>query len=173
MKNWKIGAIAGALAMAAGAAYGGGFYLEVLAPDAKDARMKDAVVAFKVDGCYGPGARLLGTAEGIVDGKRRTIPLRLKNHGGDTFSVTRQWPKEGRWVLAMTAISPANNPNGKAHIARSYAAVPMTESGAILVTDSKGRNEKARPLVRRPNTESLIQLVDKMLREPEARRAGL
>jgi len=43
-----------------------------------------------------------GTAEGIVDGKRRTVALKftaLKRTGA--FALTKQWPDEGRWVLAL------------------------------------------------------------------------
>lgn len=50
--------------------------------------------------------RLSGTAEGIVDGQRRSIPLRF----GDTqrkgsYALTRQWPREGRWVLSITLLT--------------------------------------------------------------------
>lgn len=44
-----------------------------------------------------------GTAEGIVNGERRTIPLTLtKTSREGAFALTRQWPTEGRWVLALS-----------------------------------------------------------------------
>ena len=160
-----------ALALAATAAYAGGFGIDVQAPNPKDARMKDAVVVFQAYGCHGPGAKVTATAEGIVDGKRKSIPLRMKNLGGDAFMLTRQWPKEGRWVLAVTATSPPWVHAGKSHTAKDYVAVPISESGGILVSNPKG--EKPVITARRAHSEPLMKVVDKMLKEPEARRAAL
>jgi hypothetical protein len=54
----------------------------------------------------GTPARLAvsGAAEGLVDGQRRRIPLTIARTGDPAvFSVTRQWPSEGAWVLTFTA----------------------------------------------------------------------
>lgn len=43
-----------------------------------------------------------GTAEGLVGDTRRSIPLRfsaLSRTGA--FALTKQWPDDGRWVLAL------------------------------------------------------------------------
>ena len=53
----------------------------------------------------GPAAAstLTATAEGIVSGARRTIPLRLDttpNPG--VFAVRQQWPAEGTWLLRIS-----------------------------------------------------------------------
>ena len=43
-----------------------------------------------------------GTAEGLVDGKRRTVALRFeKTSRTGVFAVRKQWPDEGRWVLSL------------------------------------------------------------------------
>jgi hypothetical protein len=45
---------------------------------------------------------LRGTAEGLVNGERRTLALEAKP--GDepgVFRVARQWPEEGRWALVF------------------------------------------------------------------------
>ena len=42
-------------------------------------------------------------AEGLVDGKRRSVLLRLEptaEHGVYTF--TRKWPKQGRWMIRLS-----------------------------------------------------------------------
>lgn len=44
--------------------------------------------------------RLTGTAEGVVAGQPRTVTLRLaRTSEPGVFSVARQWPAEGTWVL--------------------------------------------------------------------------
>jgi len=69
-----------------------------------DARTREAFLFVNTYHHGTPAAmRLTGTAEGIVDGERRSIALRF----GDTerrgsYAVTRQWPREGRWVLSIT-----------------------------------------------------------------------
>ena len=46
---------------------------------------------------------LSGTAEGIVNGARRSIPLRFEATGyPGTFAVRRAWPNDGTWVLRIT-----------------------------------------------------------------------
>lgn len=45
---------------------------------------------------------LAGTAEGIVRGERRTIPLRFTSTSRTgSYAVARQWPTEGKWVLSI------------------------------------------------------------------------
>ena len=43
-----------------------------------------------------------GTAEGVVDGKRRTIALQFQRTSRPgVFALRRQWPGGGRWVLSL------------------------------------------------------------------------
>jgi len=45
---------------------------------------------------------LSGTAEGIVDGSRRSITLRFDTTGRPgVFAVRRQWPTDGTWLLRI------------------------------------------------------------------------
>jgi hypothetical protein len=47
-------------------------------------------------------ADLSGTAEGIVGGQRRSIPLRFDSTGyPNTFVLRRQWPTAGTWLLRI------------------------------------------------------------------------
>lgn len=50
------------------------------------------------------GFPVTGTAEGLVDGERRTIPLEFRRASGDgVYAVSQQWPSKGDWVLNLTA----------------------------------------------------------------------
>lgn len=43
-----------------------------------------------------------GKAEGVVDGKRRTIELSFRRTSrAGVFALERQWPEGGRWVLSL------------------------------------------------------------------------
>lgn len=43
-----------------------------------------------------------GTAEGIVNGKRRSVALRFDNTDRpNVYALRPQWPAEGRWVLRI------------------------------------------------------------------------
>jgi hypothetical protein len=45
---------------------------------------------------------LQGSAEGTVDGVRRTVPLRFEETGrANTFALRRQWPTEGTWLVRL------------------------------------------------------------------------
>ena len=47
-------------------------------------------------------AEVKGRAEGVVDGKRRTIPLKLEVTSQEgAWAVRKQWPDAGRWVLVF------------------------------------------------------------------------
>ncbi|HEV8195256.1 MAG TPA: hypothetical protein VGP87_01345, partial [Gemmatimonadales bacterium] len=48
-------------------------------------------------------APLTGTAEGMVDGKRRSVELRFeKTSRPGVYAVNNQWGNRGRWVLVIT-----------------------------------------------------------------------
>lgn len=46
---------------------------------------------------------VVGTAEGVVDGARKTIPLTIARASEEgVFTVARQWPAEGKWALVFS-----------------------------------------------------------------------
>ena len=56
---------------------------------------------------------IAGRAEGLVNGKRQTIPLKFRETSrGAVFALDQVWPKEGTWVLVIT--SGATNGEGGA-----------------------------------------------------------
>jgi hypothetical protein len=93
-----------ALALAAPIAMAGGFYISIEpAPPGSKALPKDAALVLRVGGCIKPAdARVSATAEGLVNGKRRTVTLQLKSISPGVYTLSRQWPAEGVWVLAIT-----------------------------------------------------------------------
>ncbi len=50
------------------------------------------------------GFTVSGTAEGLVEGRTRSLPLALAATAEpNVFAVERQWPSMGRWVLTFRA----------------------------------------------------------------------
>jgi hypothetical protein len=87
-------------------AFAGGFYLQLGNPEASaEARKLGAVITVKATGCHDPAtARITATAIGIVDGQRRALPLEVKAlPGPGFFAVVGNWPREGKWVVELTA----------------------------------------------------------------------
>jgi len=84
----------------------GGFWAVVGNPDASsEARSMQAVVTVKLVGCHQPeNAKIVGTAIGIINGRRQSMPLKftqLSEPG--MYALTRQWPGEGKWVIEIVA----------------------------------------------------------------------
>jgi hypothetical protein len=73
-----------------------------------EAMAKHAVVAAHITACHSPEkTTVTATAEGIVDGKRRTIALEvIRLSGPGAFAVTHEWPREGTWTVKMIATNP-------------------------------------------------------------------
>ena len=89
--------------------YGGGFALRVDQVSASpEARAKHAVLLAHITSCAAPEkTTVTATAEGIVHGKRRTIPLKVvKLAEPGAFAVAREWPQDGDWVIKIVATHP-------------------------------------------------------------------
>jgi hypothetical protein len=82
----------------------GGFHLSVeIPPPSSDSQLKEAVLLVRAYGCHQPSeAALSATAEGIVGGQRKSVPLELTSIEKGVYAIKRQWPAEGAWVLAIT-----------------------------------------------------------------------
>jgi hypothetical protein len=86
--------------------FAGGFWVEFGNPTAsKDPRAKNAAVLVRALGCHNPEvATYTGTAEGLVNGVRKSVPLKfvqLDKKG--LWAVERDWPSDGKWVLHVEA----------------------------------------------------------------------
>ena len=83
--------------------YAGGFQLTVEAPASDYTHVKDAVLLVRTYGCHTPAdANVTATAEGIVNGRRTSIPLELKADEKGVYAITQQWQSEGTWILSFT-----------------------------------------------------------------------
>lgn len=103
-----VGALATTITVLAGTM----FRLEVGPPVAAGVnyKLKNAVMVTRALVCADfTGLRVNGTAEGLVNGERRSVSLQLMPVG-DTpgvYAVSRQWPAEGKWVVHLTGSCPA------------------------------------------------------------------
>jgi len=87
-------------------ALAGGFQLSVETPTGSiDPQLKDVVLIARTYGCHQPAdAKLSASAEGFVDGNRKSLPLELRSIGSGVYAIKQQWPSEGTWVLALTGV---------------------------------------------------------------------
>ena len=114
-----------ALVALAGAhwALAGGFFLSIGNPVAANVpQVKKAVLVVRPDGCNEPAkAQITGTAEGIVNGARQSVHLKLTAlPTPGVYAVFREWPAEGIWVVNLT---------GKYLGATTSAIVPIGPKG--------------------------------------------
>lgn len=87
----------------------GGFVLQIGKPSANpEAQAKNAVLVVRGFSCAEPEkTKVTGTAEGFVNGKRESVALNLMPLAEQSsYAVAKQWPSEGRWVLAFTMTNP-------------------------------------------------------------------
>ncbi len=70
---------------------------------AKDARFQKAALLVTALNCgSAANATIRGVAEGVVDGKRRSMPLKLVATGkAGQVAVFQQWPSSGSWALTF------------------------------------------------------------------------
>jgi hypothetical protein len=100
-----LASLGGVLLLAiSSSALAGGFQLSVETPSSSsDPQMKDVVLVARTYGCHQPAdAKLSATAEGLVNGARKTVALELRSIGSGVYAIKQQWPSEGTWVLALT-----------------------------------------------------------------------
>jgi hypothetical protein len=120
-----------ALLVCVAAASVGGFQLVVDLPpstavlDGTTGLASETVVIIRTFGCREPAkAKITATAEGIVGGKRQTVPVRLEEMSKGVYAVKRQWPREGAWALNVT---------GRYQQHTSSVLVELDREGAVVV----------------------------------------
>jgi hypothetical protein len=87
----------------------GSLALQVGKPSANpEAQAKNAVLVVRGYSCKEPEKTTVSaTAEGVVNGKHQSIPLKLVPLSGEsTYALTRQWPAEGKWVITLVEANP-------------------------------------------------------------------
>ena len=128
--------------------FAGGFQLEVAATEAGKQSTKDAVLIVRTYGCHQPeDASVTVTAEGIVDNRRQSLPVDLKADAKGVYTIRRQWPSEGKWLLVLTGTY-----NGMT----STVFVQLDEKGGVYadtrLTAYELTGTHARGLRRKPTT---------------------
>lgn len=73
-----------------------------------EARAQNAAVAVHTTACHSPEkTTVTAFAEGIANGQRQTIPLKVIHLSSPgAFAVAQQWPREGTWAVKMIATNP-------------------------------------------------------------------
>ena len=90
----------------------------------QDFRVKAAAFVFRTGGCAEPAKpQIGGTAEGLVNGGRRSVPLKVApTSKPGVYAVYQNWPAEGSWVV---------NLKGTCASATAGAIVPIGPNGFI------------------------------------------
>lgn len=75
-----------------------------------------------------------GTAEGLVDGKRRSVPLEFKETSRTgIFALAKQWSDDGEWTLVITV------EQGKDDVAQAIVEVSNGTVVAVRVPTREDR----------------------------------
>ena len=90
----------------------------------QDFRSKTAAFVFRTEGCADSvKPQIGGTAEGLVNGVRRSVALNVvETSKPGVYAVSRNWPDEGAWVVAL---------KGTCADANAGAIVPIGPKGFI------------------------------------------
>src|SRR5438270_350961 len=111
--TWAVGAVA----LADGFTFAIGS-----AVASQDFQAKGATFVFRTEGCAEPAASQIGgTAEGLVTGERRSLPIKLiAMSKPGVYAVYQSWPAEGDWVVTL---------KGTCATATAGAIVPIGSKG--------------------------------------------
>ena len=73
-----------------------------------EALSRHAALVARTTSCHSPEkTSMTATAEGVIDGQRRSIPLKLiPLSAPGTFAITREWPSAGTWAIKIVARNP-------------------------------------------------------------------
>ncbi len=89
--------------------FAGALTLEVGNPASNpEALTSHAVLVARITACHSPEKTTVqATAEGVVNGLRKSIPLKVISLStAGTFAITREWPEAGNWAVKMVATNP-------------------------------------------------------------------
>jgi hypothetical protein len=148
---WRLGTVTSA---AAALAFVQTFTFTIGSPVASlDGRSKLAAFVFRTEGCTEPkGAQVGGTAEGLVQGARKSVALKLVALSTPgVFAVYPTWGAEGDWVVnlhgtcagASTGALIPIGPGGFVRASSKFFPRPATapEVEAAVQTLSQGRKK--------------------------------
>ena len=136
---FRLGIAGGAAAVLALAE---GFSFTVANPVAsQDFRAKGAAFVFRTESCADAAkAQISATAEGLIKGSRRSVPLKvmaLSKPG--VYAIYQSWPTEGEWVVTLKGACMDSN------------------AGAIVPIGPKGLIRESSKFFPRPATDAEIE----------------
>ena len=151
---WRLCLGTSALALAAAVTFAQAFNFTIGSPvAAQDGRAKQSAFVFRTEGCADTAKlHVDGTAEGLVQGARRSVPLRLALMSTPgVYAVYQTWPAEGDWVVNLHgtcadasagAVIPLRS-NTFVRASSKFFPRPATaaEVDAALQTLSQGRDQ--------------------------------
>lgn len=116
------------LAVVATPLLAGALRLEVSVPASQEVLAKHALLMAQVTACHSPEKSIVtATAEGVVNGIRKTVPLKvIALSVPGTFAVTREWPEGGAWAVRMVVTNPDY------HDYSSSAVIPIRNNSVQL-----------------------------------------
>ncbi len=137
---------------AAALALAEGFTFTIGSPVAsQDFQSKTAAFVFRTEGCAEPAKpQVGGTAEGLVKGARRSVPLKVvATSRPGIYAVYQNWPAEGAWVVNLKG------------------ACANATSGAVIPVGPKGFIRESSKFFPRPATDAEIDTSLKSLTQGE------
>ncbi len=113
---------------------------------AKPGQSGALLIVHAAHGCHPGALSVRGSAEGLVGGVRRSVPLDLVPAAAGDFLVRRQWPEGGAWVLRLVVTE------GGGH---ATVLVSLQSSGAVAVV----REPPARGEIRDPTEADVTAML--------------
>ena len=129
--------------------FAGALALEIGNPAANpEALSKHAVLLARTTACHSPEkTSLTATAEGVINGHRQSIPLKLVSLSTPgNFAVTHEWPSDGTWVIKIVATNP------EYHNYATGALVPLEGNSAKWASVEHSYHE--------PTSEEVAAMLD-------------
>jgi len=97
------------------------------------------------------GYPVSGTAEGVVNGERRTITLRFETTSRTgVYALRKQWPSEGAWTLVIAVTQGEHADGGVAQ-----ALVELAPGGAVASVQVPTRQHGEYNIPRRLTTQEI------------------
>jgi hypothetical protein len=110
------------------------------------------------------GYPVSGTAEGLLNGERRTVTLRFETTSrAGVYALRKQWPSEGSWTLVINVTQSEHDRGGVAQ-----ALVELSPTGAVASVHVPTRQQAELTIPRRLTAQEIDATV-----RAQAQRVGL
>jgi hypothetical protein len=156
-----IGATTAAVVLTTVAAAGTMFRLEIGSTAAlgMDKKFKDGpkkvVVAARAVVCEDlANVKISGTAEGVVNGKRESLPLTLMmiDRAEAVYAVGQQWPQDGTWLLHLKGSCSSPKADASTLVAVTRGTFIRDKSTVLVEPATKKQIDDALASLSRPRS---------------------